>query len=144
MFYKAAWLTPFLSGAATSAVFIYYWYRNVHDSTLGRLSIDPQPIDLATVTATTTTTTTDGTLSSLNTCALEEQATSSTSFNQVNQSQKSIIFDSPSLDQRILRKAEGALRKRTSRLILVIERCTNDHNYSAILRTAEALGIQHV
>jgi tRNA(Leu) C34 or U34 (ribose-2'-O)-methylase TrmL len=26
----------------------------------------------------------------------------------------------------------------------VIERCTNDHNYSAILRTAEALGIQTV
>jgi hypothetical protein len=29
-------------------------------------------------------------------------------------------------------------------LILVVERCTNDHNYSAILRTAEALGIQTV
>ncbi|EED93527.1 rRNA methyltransferase, partial [Thalassiosira pseudonana CCMP1335] len=33
---------------------------------------------------------------------------------------------------------------RTSRLVIVVERCTNDHNYSAILRTAEALGVQHV
>jgi tRNA G18 (ribose-2'-O)-methylase SpoU len=54
------------------------------------------------------------------------------------------IMDSPDLDNRILRKAETALQLRTSRLIIVVERCTNDHNYSAILRTAEALGIQHV
>ena len=54
------------------------------------------------------------------------------------------IFDSPTLDQRILRKAETAIQQRTSQLIVVVERCTNDHNYSAILRTAEALGIQHV
>lgn len=53
-------------------------------------------------------------------------------------------FDSVDLDQRMIRKAEGAIRKRTSRLIIVVERCTNDHNYSAILRTAEALGVQHV
>eukprot|EP00957_Ditylum_brightwellii_P204430 15339216-Ditylum_brightwellii.AAC.1 len=53
-------------------------------------------------------------------------------------------MDSPTLDQRILRKAESALQNRTSRLIIVVERCTNDHNYSAILRTAEALGVQHV
>lgn len=57
---------------------------------------------------------------------------------------KEVIMDSPDLDQRILRKAETALQNRTSRLIVVIERCTNDHNYSAILRTTEALGIQHV
>ncbi len=54
------------------------------------------------------------------------------------------LMDSPALEQRMLRKAEAALQKRTSRLIVVVERCTNDHNYSAILRTAEALGIQHV
>ena len=54
------------------------------------------------------------------------------------------IMDSPDLDNRILRKAETALQLRTSRLIIVVERCTNDHNYSAILRTAEALGVQHV
>lgn len=57
---------------------------------------------------------------------------------------QSVVMDSPDLDQRILRKAETALQNRTSRLIVVIERCTNDHNYSAILRTTEALGIHHV
>lgn len=59
-------------------------------------------------------------------------------------SKQSVVMDSPDLDQRILRKAETALQNRTSRLIVVIERCTNDHNYSAILRTTEALGIHHV
>ena len=54
------------------------------------------------------------------------------------------LMDSPDLDNRILRKAESIIQWRTSRLLLVIERCTNDHNYSAILRTAEALGVQHV
>ena len=53
-------------------------------------------------------------------------------------------FDSVDLDQRMIRKAEGAICKRTSRLIIVVERCTNDHNYSAILRTAEALGVQNI
>lgn len=56
----------------------------------------------------------------------------------------SAIMDAPDLDQRMLRKCEAVLQWRTSRLVLVIERCTNDHNYSAILRTAEALGIQTV
>jgi hypothetical protein len=53
-------------------------------------------------------------------------------------------MDSCELDQRMIRKAEGAILNRTSRLIVVVERCTNDHNYSAILRTVEALGVQHV
>ena len=44
----------------------------------------------------------------------------------------------------MIRKAEGAILNRTSRLIVVVERCTNDHNYSAILRTVEALGVQNV
>ncbi len=61
-----------------------------------------------------------------------------------SKAQTASLMDTPTLDNRILRKAEAALRLRTSRLILVIERCTNDHNYSAILRTAEALGVQHV
>ena len=60
------------------------------------------------------------------------------------ESSSKVVMDSPSLDQRILRKAEAALQGRTSRLIVVVERCTNDHNYSAILRTVEALGVQHV
>jgi len=55
-----------------------------------------------------------------------------------------VIFDSPTLNNRILRKAETVIQGRTSRLLVVVERCTNDHNYSAILRTVEALGIQHV
>mgnify|MGYP006099399337 CR=1 FL=1 len=45
---------------------------------------------------------------------------------------------------RILRKAETVLSHRTSRIVLVIERCSSSHNYTAVLRTAEALGIQHV
>jgi tRNA(Leu) C34 or U34 (ribose-2'-O)-methylase TrmL len=53
-------------------------------------------------------------------------------------------MDSMELDHRLLRKAEAVLQWRTTRLVLVVERCTNDHNYSAILRTAEALGIQTV
>lgn len=54
------------------------------------------------------------------------------------------VLDSPHLDMRMIRKAEGAIQKRTSRITVVIERCTNDYNYSAILRTTEALGIQNV
>lgn len=54
------------------------------------------------------------------------------------------LMDSVELDNRMLRKAEAVIQWRTTRLVLVVERCTNDHNYSAILRTAEALGIQVV
>ena len=43
------------------------------------------------------------------------------------------LMDSVALDQRMIRKAEGAILNRTSRLIIVVVRCTNDHNYSAIL-----------
>mmetsp|Transcript_7195 Transcript_7195/g.9138 ORF Transcript_7195/g.9138 Transcript_7195/m.9138 type:complete len:430 (+) Transcript_7195:73-1362(+) len=68
--------------------------------------------------------------------------TNSTSSSAISTS--STLMDSPTLDQRILRKAEAAIQGRTSRLIIVVERCTNDHNYSAILRTAEALGVQNV
>ena len=66
------------------------------------------------------------------------------SYTMVSNTTSSQLFDSPELDQRIIRKAEGAIRLRTSRLVVVIERCTNDHNYSAIHRTAEALGVQHI
>jgi tRNA G18 (ribose-2'-O)-methylase SpoU len=61
-----------------------------------------------------------------------------------NSTSTEVILDAPDLDNRMLRKAEAVIQWRTTRLILVIERCTNDHNYSAILRSAEALGIQHV
>lgn len=46
-----------------------------------------------------------------------------------------IIIDTPYLSHRIIRKAEAVIRFRTSRFLVVIERCTDDHNYSAILRT---------
>jgi len=45
---------------------------------------------------------------------------------------------------RRLRRAEAILRRRTSRLVLVLERSCDIHNHSAVLRTAECLGIQHV
>uniref|UniRef100_A0A8J9S434 tRNA/rRNA methyltransferase SpoU type domain-containing protein n=1 Tax=Phaeodactylum tricornutum TaxID=2850 RepID=A0A8J9S434_PHATR len=54
------------------------------------------------------------------------------------------LMDSPELDLRLIRKAEAVIQWRTSSITIVVERCTNDHNYSAILRTAEALGIQNV
>jgi tRNA G18 (ribose-2'-O)-methylase SpoU len=53
-------------------------------------------------------------------------------------------LDSPELHNRVLRKAETVIQGRTSRVIVVVERCVDDHNYSAIIRTAEALGVQHV
>lgn len=53
------------------------------------------------------------------------------------------IVDRPDLELRLLRKAEAVVQGRTSALVIVVERCTGDHNYSAILRTAEALGIQY-
>jgi tRNA G18 (ribose-2'-O)-methylase SpoU len=55
-----------------------------------------------------------------------------------------LLWDHPDLDLRLIRKAEAVIQGRTDAIIIVVERCTNDHNYSAILRTAEALGIQTV
>lgn len=43
-----------------------------------------------------------------------------------------------------LRRAEAILQRRTSRLVLVMERPWNDENVQAVLRTAEAFGVQHV
>lgn len=43
-----------------------------------------------------------------------------------------------------LRRAEAVLQRRTSRLVLVMERPWNDDNVQAVLRTAESFGIQHV
>jgi len=45
---------------------------------------------------------------------------------------------------RRVRKCEAVIQRRTDRLVIVLERTTQSHNYSAVLRTAEALGIQHV
>ena len=52
--------------------------------------------------------------------------------------------DAAGLPDRLLRKAETAIHGRTSRVVCVIERCTDEHNYSAVIRTAEALGVQHI
>ncbi|GAB9469803.1 hypothetical protein Gpo141_00007070 [Globisporangium polare] len=43
-----------------------------------------------------------------------------------------------------LRRAETVLHHRTGRIVLVLEQCMDSHNHQAVLRTAEALGIQHV
>lgn len=64
--------------------------------------------------------------------------------NSSEEAKTDLIVDSPDLDLRLIRKAEAVIQGRTSSVTLVVERCTNDHNYSAILRTAEALGIQNV
>ena len=61
-----------------------------------------------------------------------------------NETNENVLMDSPDLDLRLIRKAEAVIQQRTSSITVVVERCTNDHNYSAILRTAEALGIQNV
>lgn len=67
-----------------------------------------------------------------------------TSLIQPQPSQHVPLLDRPDLDLRLIRKAEAVIRSRTDKIVIVVERCTNDHNYSAILRTAEALGIQTV
>lgn len=53
-------------------------------------------------------------------------------------------FDVPNADLRLLRKAETVLRRRTGKLLIVLERLQDGHNYCAVLRTMEALGVQHV
>jgi tRNA (guanosine-2'-O-)-methyltransferase len=45
---------------------------------------------------------------------------------------------------RRLRRAETVLRRRTGRVLLVVERPWGNHNVQAVFRTAEAFGIQHV
>jgi len=53
-------------------------------------------------------------------------------------------FDIPQADLRLLRKAETVLSRRTGRLVMVLERLQDGHNFCAVLRTMEALGVQHV
>jgi tRNA(Leu) C34 or U34 (ribose-2'-O)-methylase TrmL len=52
--------------------------------------------------------------------------------------------DGIDVHNRVLRKCETVLRRRTSRLLLMVERSNQSHNYTAIIRTAEAMGIQHL
>ena len=58
--------------------------------------------------------------------------------------EKNVDMDTAGAPLRVIRKAECVIRARTSRVIMVLERCSNAHNYSAVLRTVEALGVQHV
>lgn len=57
-----------------------------------------------------------------------------------------IAADSNALDasNRLLRKAEAVILGRTASVVLVLERSGKSHNYSAVLRTAEALGVHGV
>jgi len=45
---------------------------------------------------------------------------------------------------RRLRRAEAVLARRTGRLLVALERCADEHNRQAVLRTAEAFGVQKV
>lgn len=49
-------------------------------------------------------------------------------------------LDTVGAPDRLLRKAEGVLSRRSERILLVLERCTDNQNYLACLRTAEILG----
>lgn len=60
------------------------------------------------------------------------------------QLQRGENLDSAEDPLRRVRKCEAIIQRRTSRMVVVIERCNQSHNYSAVLRTAEALGIHHV
>lgn len=53
-------------------------------------------------------------------------------------------FEEPSTDSRLLRRIETVLQRRTARIVLVLERLQDGHNYAAVLRTCESLGVQHV
>ena len=121
---KAATAASFVAGAASaliSVVLYQQFQRQKEQQARGGASPSPSP---------------SSSNSNSNDARNEQSSNSNTTTSQ--------LFDSPELDQRMIRKAEGAIRLRTSRLVVVIERCTNDHNYSAIHRTAEALGVQHI
>jgi len=57
---------------------------------------------------------------------------------------QSFDLDTEADPLRRLRKCETVLQRRTSRIVLVLERTCKSHNFSAVIRTAEALGIQHL
>ncbi len=45
---------------------------------------------------------------------------------------------------RRLRRAEAVLRKRTGRIVLVLDQLAESFNQQAMIRTAESLGIQYI
>jgi tRNA G18 (ribose-2'-O)-methylase SpoU len=54
------------------------------------------------------------------------------------------VLDTPDDPLRLARKAETVLQGRTEQVVLVLEHCTDDFNHVAVLRTCEAMGLQHV
>mmetsp|Transcript_20227 Transcript_20227/g.26257 ORF Transcript_20227/g.26257 Transcript_20227/m.26257 type:complete len:333 (-) Transcript_20227:1754-2752(-) len=52
--------------------------------------------------------------------------------------------DGVDVEYRILRRAETVLKHRIGDVIIILERISDSHNYTAILRTCEALGYQNV
>jgi len=55
-----------------------------------------------------------------------------------------IQFDMTGMKGRLIRRAEAVLRRRTSRFILVLERCADTKTHLTLLQTAESFGVQHV
>ena len=53
-------------------------------------------------------------------------------------------LEDPTTDGRLLRRIETVVQRRTARIVLVLERLQDGHNYAAVLRTCESLGVQHV
>jgi tRNA G18 (ribose-2'-O)-methylase SpoU len=121
--YNTSWALPFVLGASSALSLVW-----LHHQKIGK-TINNQTVPSSTTTKRATATATTRNVPSTST-------PSSSSEQQ--------LMDASDLDHRMLRKAEAVIQWRTTRLVLVIERCTNDHNYSAILRTAEALGIQKI
>lgn len=54
------------------------------------------------------------------------------------------VFDEPGAELRLLRKAEAVLQRRVDAVLVVLECLQDGHNYCAVLRTMEALGVQNV
>ena len=50
-------------------------------------------------------------------------------------------FEEPSTDGRLLRRIETVVQRRTARIVLVLERLQDGHNYAAVLRTCESLAM---
>lgn len=53
-------------------------------------------------------------------------------------------FEDPCSDDRLVRRIETVVQRRTARIVVVLERLQDGHNYAAVLRTCESLGVQHV
>ena len=54
------------------------------------------------------------------------------------------VFETYGDDARLMKRLETVLARRTERVIVVLERLCDGHNYSAILRTCEAVSYTHL